>query len=82
MEVANTALLQFNGAEFAIHEPDADDHAPTRATITCKYGAINLTLEYLQVQEPTLLPWADNRCESLDIKTCRLTSADDFRVSF
>jgi len=82
MEVANTALLQFNGAEFAIHEPDADDHAPTRATITCKYGAINLTLEYLQIQEPTLLPWADNRCESLDIKTCRLISADDFRVSF
>ncbi|SFB33045.1 hypothetical protein SAMN03159488_03068 [Pseudomonas sp. NFIX10] len=82
VEVANSALEQFNGAEFAIHEPDVDNQTPTRATITCKYGAINLTLEYLQVQERTLLPWADNRCESPDIKTCRLISADDFRVSF
>lgn len=82
VEVANPALLKFNGAEFAIHEPDTHNQAPTSATITCKYGAINLTLEYLQVQEPTLLPWADNRCESPDIKTCRLINADDFRVSF
>ncbi|AHL36349.1 hypothetical protein CD58_27320 [Pseudomonas brassicacearum] len=80
--VANPALLQFNGAEFAIHESDADNQAPTRATITCKYGAINLTLEYLQVQEPTLLPWTDNRCESPDIKTCKLINADDFHGSF
>ncbi|ROM69192.1 DUF3757 domain-containing protein [Pseudomonas brassicacearum] len=82
VEAANPALLKFNGAEFAVHETDTHNQAPTRATITCKYGAINLTLEYLQVQEPTLLPWADNRCESPDIKTCRLINADDFRVSF
>ncbi|ROM73890.1 hypothetical protein BK654_20725 [Pseudomonas brassicacearum] len=37
VKVANPALLQFNGAEYAIHEPDADDQAPTRATITYRF---------------------------------------------
>lgn len=82
VEVANPALWQFNGAEFAVHEPDGGSQAPTRATMTCKYGELNLTLEYLQVQEPASLPWADNRCESPDTHMCRLINADYFSLSF
>lgn len=82
VEVVDPARWQFNGAEFAVHEPDGDGQAPTKATITCKYGELNLTLEYLQVQETTSLPWANNRCESPDTHMCRLINADYFSLSF
>lgn len=82
VDVVDPALLQFNGAEYAIDESDDAEQTPTRMTITCKYGEINLTLEYLQVVEPGFSPWEDNRCESLDTKACKLITADYFNLSF
>ncbi|MDB6442290.1 hypothetical protein SAMN03159507_00884 [Pseudomonas sp. NFACC32-1] len=82
VEEVNPALLEFSGAEYVLHEPDGDEQTPTRATIICRYGQLNLTLEHLQVQEPFFSEWADNRCESLDPSVCRLINADYFNVTF
>lgn len=79
---ANPAVLQLNDAEFAIHEPDEDEQIPRRVTITCNYGENNLTLDYLDFQEPTSLPLVPNRCGSRDANTCRRASADYFSLRF
>ncbi|PBJ11622.1 hypothetical protein BSG18_22610 [Pseudomonas ogarae] len=79
---ANPAVLQFNGAEFAIHEPDEDEQVPRRVTITCNYGENNLTLDYLDVQEPASLPWPGNHYASRDTHSCRPVNTDYFSLRF
>jgi len=82
VDTVDPLSLKFNGAEYVLYKPDESEQTPTRATITCKYGQINLTLEYLQVQEPYFSQWLDNRCESLEPRDCILTNADYFNVTF
>lgn len=79
---ANPAVLQLNDAEFAIHKPYEYEQPPKKVTLTCNYGENNLTLDYLDVQEPMSLPWAPNRCASRDDNTCRRVSADYFSLRF
>lgn len=82
IDVGNPALLQFNGAEFVIPEATGDEQAPTRATITCKYGSTPLTLEYLPAQGPATSPWLNNHCERSAPPLCKLMNTDDFNLSF
>jgi hypothetical protein len=77
--VVDASTLQFKGAKYTVRYNIK--HEPT-TIITCRYGEINLTLEYPQLVEPTYSKWADKRCESENIKRCRLMSADYFNVSF
>ncbi|MBC3364964.1 DUF3757 domain-containing protein [Pseudomonas sp. SWRI154] len=81
VNAVNPALLVFNGAEYVIHGHE-DDHQQltTRTTFTCKYGEINLILKDVQMQVPSFSPWANNRCESLDVHSCELINADYFQV--
>lgn len=80
VDVVDPATLQFEGAEYVIHEADEDRQAAIRATITCRYGAINLNMEDQQILEPAFSGWANNRCESPDTKMCRLMDADYFNL--
>jgi hypothetical protein len=82
VDVVDSQSLKFNGAEYVIHEDDQDEQAPTRATITCRYGPINLTSEYQNLQVPTYSHWRNHRCESADPEMCKLINADYFNVSF
>ncbi|KQW33465.1 MULTISPECIES: hypothetical protein [Pseudomonas] len=80
VDVVDPASLQFKGAKYVIHEADEDRQAATRATITCRYGDINLNLEYQQILEPAFSGWVNNRCESPDSRMCRLMDGDYFNL--
>lgn len=80
VDVVDPAALQFEGAEYVIHEADKDRQTATRATITCRYGDINLNMEYQQILEPAFSGWVNNRCESPDTKMCRLMDGDYFNL--
>ena len=82
IDVADPAMAQFNSAEFVVPETEADEQSPTQATIICKLGTLNLTLEYLTVQGPALSPWSNRRCESPDATLCTLIKADELNLSF
>ncbi|WLH45851.1 DUF3757 domain-containing protein [Pseudomonas beijingensis] len=81
VDVVDPVSLQFEGAEYVIHRDD-DEQAATRATITCRYGAINLKLEEQQILEPTFSKWVSNRCESADTRMCRLMDGDYFNLIY
>lgn len=78
VDVVNPTSLQFEGAEYVVHEADEDEQTATKATITCRYGDINLNLEYQQILEPAFSGWVNNRCESPDTRMCRLMDDDYF----
>ncbi|WP_339477292.1 MULTISPECIES: DUF3757 domain-containing protein [unclassified Pseudomonas] len=82
VDVVDPASLQFEGAEYVIHEDDGNEQTPALATITCRYGAINLKLDYQQILEPTFSKWMSNRCESADTRMCRLMDADYFNLIY
>lgn len=82
VDKVDPVLSRFNGAEYALHESTEDELAPTRTNITCKYGQINLTLEYLQVRKPYFSRWTDDHCESLQLRDCKLIDADHANVTF
>lgn len=77
-----SAALPFNDAEFAVQEPDEDNQAPARVSITCNHGAMNLMLDYPTAQEPTLIPGLDTRCASQLPHTCRRENADYLSLRF
>ena len=81
VDVVDPASLQFEGAGYVIHKADEDQQAATRATITCRYGDINLNVEYQQILEPAFSGWVNNRCESPDTRMCRLMDGDYFNLS-
>ncbi|WP_256217152.1 DUF3757 domain-containing protein [Pseudomonas sp. Q12-87] len=81
VDVVDPLKLQFDGAEYVIHEADSDRREPT-ATVTCRYGDINLKSEYPRILQPGFSRWTENRCESPNTKMCMLMSADYFNVSF
>lgn len=78
VDVVNPTSLQFEGAEYVVHEADEDKQTATKATITCRYGDINLNLEYQQILEPAFSGWVNNRCESPDTRMCRLMDDNYF----
>ncbi|OPG71582.1 DUF3757 domain-containing protein [Pseudomonas ogarae] len=80
VDVVDLASLQFEGAEYVIHKADEGQQAATRATITCRYGDINLNLEYQQILEPAFSGWINNHCESSDTRMCRLMDGDYFNL--
>ncbi|WP_431080801.1 DUF3757 domain-containing protein [Pseudomonas thivervalensis] len=80
VDVVDPTSLQFEGAEYAIHEDDGDEQTPSRATITCRYGAINLKMDYQKILVPAFSTWVSNRCESADIQMCRLMDSDYFNL--
>ncbi|MCP1452863.1 MULTISPECIES: DUF3757 domain-containing protein [Pseudomonas] len=80
VDVVDPESLQFEGAEYVIHEADEDRQATTRATITCRYGDINLNMEYQQILEPAFSGWVNNRCESPNTRMCRLMDGDYFNL--
>ncbi|WP_024618694.1 DUF3757 domain-containing protein [Pseudomonas kilonensis] len=80
VDVVDPASLQFEGAEYVIHEADEEIQAATRATITCRYGDINLNMEYQQILEPAFSGWVNNRCESPNTRMCRLMDGDYFNL--
>ena len=82
VDVVDPASLQFEGAEYVIDEDDGDEQTATRATITCRYGAINLKLDYKQILEPAFSMWVSNRCESTDTRMCRLMDGDYFNLIY
>lgn len=82
VDVVDPPSLKFEGAEYEIHEADGDKQALATATITCRYGEINLTQKRIQILEPSFSRWVDNRCASPDPKMCTLISADYFNLSF
>ncbi|WP_434573888.1 DUF3757 domain-containing protein [Pseudomonas sp. Z3-6] len=82
VDVVNPLSLQFEGAEYVIHKDDGNEQTPSNATITCRYGAINLKLEEQQILEPTFSKWMSNRCESADIRMCRLMDGDYFNLIY
>ncbi|MCG6573272.1 DUF3757 domain-containing protein [Pseudomonas sp. AF32] len=82
VDVVDPDSLKFNGAEYAPHEINENGQATRRATLTCRYGQINLILEYVQLQESSFSQWAENRCESHEPRICALIDADYFNVSF
>ncbi|ALQ06170.1 DUF3757 domain-containing protein [Pseudomonas brassicacearum] len=82
VDVVDPSSLRFEGAKYVIHETDEDTQAVTRATITCRYGDINLNLEYQQILEPAFSVWVDNRCESPDTRMCRLMDGDYFNLIY
>ncbi|KAB0553395.1 DUF3757 domain-containing protein, partial [Pseudomonas palleroniana] len=82
VDVVDPASLQFKGAKYVIHEADEDTQAATRATITCRYGDMNLNLEYQQILEPAFSGWVNNRCESPDTRMCRLMDGDYFNLIY
>ncbi|WP_420234787.1 DUF3757 domain-containing protein [Pseudomonas sp. ABY48] len=82
VDVVNPSSLQFEGAEYVIHEADEDQQAATTATITCRYGDINLNLEYQQILEPAFSGWVNNHCDSPDTRMCRLMDSDYFNLIF
>ncbi|MGN8278265.1 DUF3757 domain-containing protein [Pseudomonas sp. SMN5] len=76
--VVDPLSLKFEGAEYELHEA-----APSSsATITCKYGQINLKRDHPQVLEPSYSLWSDNRCKSASTQACRLMDAEYFNVSY
>ncbi|MCL6705199.1 DUF3757 domain-containing protein [Pseudomonas sp. T1.Ur] len=82
VDVVDPVSLQFEGAEYVIHKDDGNEQTPSRATITCRYGAINLKLGYQQILKPKLSKWVSNRCESADIRMCRLMESDYFNLVY
>lgn len=82
VDVVDQTSLQFEGAEYVIHEDDGDEQTAPRATITCRYGAINLKLNDQQILEPAFSKWISNRCESPDTRTCRLMDGDYFNLIY
>ncbi|MDP9785789.1 DUF3757 domain-containing protein [Pseudomonas fluorescens] len=82
VDVVDPTSLRFEGAEYVIHESDEDKQAARLATITCRYGDINLKLAYQQILEPAFSRWANNRCESRDTRMCRLMDNDYFNLIF
>jgi hypothetical protein len=82
VDVVDTASLQFEGAEYVINKDDESQQTAPRTTITCRYGAINLSLEYEQVFEPAFSKWMSNSCESADVRMCRLMDGDYFNLIY
>lgn len=82
VDVVDPVSLQFEGAEYVIHKDDGNEQTSSRATVTCKYGAINLKLEEHQILEPTFSKWVSNRCESADTRMCRLMDGDYFNLIY
>jgi hypothetical protein len=80
IKMDDPASMQFNGAEFALHDID-DPQTPGRTTLTCAYASVNLALQYLQIQPP-VSEWTNRRCENLALQVCKLIDADDFNLSF
>ncbi|MFL7964806.1 DUF3757 domain-containing protein [Pseudomonas kielensis] len=82
VDVVDPASLRFEGAEYVIHEDDGDEQTAIHTTITCRYGAINLKLDYQHILEPAFSKWMSNRCESADTRTCRLIDGDYFNLIY
>ncbi|MDO7896443.1 DUF3757 domain-containing protein [Pseudomonas citrulli] len=81
VDVVKPQSLRFEGAEYTFHET-AGDTSLSSATLTCKYGQINLKRVHPQLLEPGYSLWADSRCDSPSIRACRLMDAEYFNVSF
>ncbi|MCW1246657.1 DUF3757 domain-containing protein [Pseudomonas sp. SAICEU22] len=82
VDAVDPQSLSFKGADYALHVEDNDEGLPTHTTITCRYGEINLILEYSSVQEPAYSAWLDNTCNNQDVKQCQLITSDYFQVNF
>lgn len=80
VDVVDPTSLQFEGADYVIHEDDGDEQTASQGTITCRYGAINLKLDYRQILEPAFSKWISNRCESTDTRMCMLMDDDYFNL--
>ncbi|WP_434609138.1 DUF3757 domain-containing protein [Pseudomonas sp. D2-30] len=83
VDLVNPRKLLFEGAEYVQQEESEDEEElAIRTTITCRYGDMNLVMQYPHVQEPTFSPWINNNCKSQDVNECQLINADYFQVSF
>jgi len=82
VDAVDPQWLSFKGADYALHVEDNSEGLPTHTTITCRYGEINLILEYSSVQEPAYSAWLDNTCNNQDVKQCQLITSDYFQVNF
>ncbi|WP_413792984.1 MULTISPECIES: DUF3757 domain-containing protein [unclassified Pseudomonas] len=82
VDVVDSASLQFEGAEYVLREDDGNEQTAPRATITCRYGAINLKLDSPHLLEPAFSKWVSNRCESADTRMCRLMDGDYFNLVY
>lgn len=82
VDAVNPQSLSFKGADYALHVENNGEGLPTHTTVTCRYGEINLILEYSSVQEPAYSAWLDNTCNNQDVNQCQLITADYFQVNF